>query len=94
MPIKHEIRSEQCDSSRQHISIEKCNSYIIKKYIEILNLGDNLISDYGMNAIKNIISNCSIVNLSIGSNMISELGLEAIVDDLIKNTVLKHLDVI
>jgi hypothetical protein len=59
-----------------------------------LNLGDNFISDYGMNAIKNIISNCSIVELNLSSNLISKSGLELIADDLIRNTLIKSIDVI
>ena len=53
-----------------------------------MNLGDNFISDYGMNAIKNIISNCSIVELNLSSNLISKSGLELIADDLIRNTLI------
>jgi len=47
-----------------------------------------------MNAIKNIISNCSIVELNLSSNLISKSGLELIADDLIRNTLIKSIDVI
>ena len=46
-----------------------------------------------MHAIKNIISHTSIESLNLSSNMISDNGLEMIVDELIKNTYLKSLDV-
>jgi hypothetical protein len=47
-----------------------------------------------MHAIKNIISHTAISSLNLSSNMISDSGLEMIVDELIKNTYLKSLDVI
>jgi len=56
-------------------------------------LADNSISDYGMNAIKSIINHTSVTNLNLASNMISQAGLEMILEDLMKNNVLKSLDV-
>jgi Ran GTPase-activating protein (RanGAP) involved in mRNA processing and transport len=61
----------------------------LKKYSK-LNLADNSISDYGMHAVKNLMNNISTLNLA--SNMISGDGLELILEDLIKNVTLKHLD--
>ncbi len=58
-------------------------------------MSDNAISDYGMHAIKTIItnSNSKIKELNLSSNMISEAGLEMIVDELSKTTTkLKCLD--
>ena len=43
-----------------------------------------------MHAIKNLLPNLSYLNLA--SNMISGDGLELILEDLIKNTTLKQLD--
>jgi len=61
--------------------------------IDKLNLADNAISDFGMHAIKTIINNINLEYLNIASNMISGDGLECILEDLIKNTVIKHLDI-
>jgi hypothetical protein len=61
--------------------------------IEKLNLADNSISDFGMHAIKTIINNLNIEYLNIASNMISGDGLECILEDLIKNTHIKNLDI-
>ncbi|CAI2387605.1 unnamed protein product [Moneuplotes crassus] len=61
--------------------------------IEKLSLADNSISDFGMHAIKTIINNTRISYLNIASNMISGDGLECILEDLIKNVYLKHLDI-
>ena len=58
-----------------------------------MNLADNSISDYGMHAIKSIITHTNIINLNLASNMISEAGLEMIVEDLLKNRSLKFIDV-
>jgi len=63
----------------------------IKDYTS-LNIADNSISDYGMHAVKNIISNTKIEHINLSSNMISEIGLEMLVPDLTKNTRLKTLD--
>ena len=46
-----------------------------------------------MNAVKNLISNCNIIELNLASNMISQNGLQIISDDLIRNTMLKSIDV-
>ena len=58
----------------------------------MLNLADNSISEYGMHAIKNLISSTPIEQLNLASNMISEVGLSLVLDDLIRNTKLKALD--
>lgn len=60
--------------------------------IEKLQLADNAITDYGMNAIKNIINATKLTSLGLASNMISGEGLEVLLDDLIASTTLKHLD--
>lgn len=60
------------------------------KKFEKLNLAGNQISDYGMHAVKNLLNGLSHLNLA--SNMISGDGLELILEDLIKNTSLKSLD--
>jgi hypothetical protein len=58
----------------------------------VLNLADNSISEYGMHAVKNLISSSGIEQINLASNMISEVGLSLVLDDLIKNTRLKVLD--
>ena len=58
-----------------------------------MSLADNSISDYGMNAIKSIINHTTVTHLNLASNMISQAGLEMILDDLMKSSVLKSLDV-
>lgn len=60
--------------------------------VDKINLADNSISDFGMHAIKTIITNMTVTYLNLASNMISGDGLECILEDLIKNTTLKHLD--
>ena len=46
-----------------------------------------------MHAVKKIISNkTKLTSLNLASNMISGEGLELLLDDLISNTSLKHLD--
>lgn len=62
--------------------------------VEKLNLGDNSITDYGMHSVKNIIQACNskLVSINLASNMISGEGIEVLLDDLIQNTTLKHLD--
>jgi len=55
-------------------------------------LSDNAISDYGMHAVKSIISNTFITHLNLASNMISEAGLEMIVNELSKSTRIKSID--
>lgn len=62
------------------------------KDIERLNLSDNSVSDYGMHALKTILDSTDMKSLSIASNMISGEGIELILEDLIKNKTLKHLD--
>jgi hypothetical protein len=59
------------------------------KYLS-LNLADNEITDHGMHAVKTVISSLTSINLA--SNKISGDGLELILEDLIKNTTLKSLD--
>jgi len=61
--------------------------------IEKLNLGDNFISDYGMNSVKSIISNTGIKQLNLASNMISGDGIEVLTETLCKNETLVTLDV-
>ncbi len=60
-----------------------------KKFSKI-NIADNQISDYGMHAVKNLLP--TITSLNLASNMISGDGLELILEDLIKNTSIKTLD--
>lgn len=57
-----------------------------------MNLADNAISDYGMHAIKSIVTNTKIKHLNLASNMISEAGIEMIIDELSKSSKLKSLD--
>ena len=73
-------------------SIIALSTAIQDRNIEKLNLADNSISDFGMHAIKTIINSTKITSLNIASNMISGDGLECILEDLIKNSNLKHLD--
>jgi Ran GTPase-activating protein (RanGAP) involved in mRNA processing and transport len=74
-------------------SIIALSTSIQGRSIEKLNLADNCISDFGMHAIKTIINNMNIEYLNLASNMISGDGLECILEDLIKNTHLKYLDI-
>jgi hypothetical protein len=62
------------------------------RYYELLDISDNAISDYGMHAIKTIITNTKIKYLNLASNMISESGLEMIVDELSKNSRILSID--
>ena len=58
-----------------------------------MQLADNSITDYGMHAIKTILSKAKqLTSLNLASNMISGEGLELFLDDLISNTTLKTLD--
>ena len=70
------------------------NSIHFRKVVEKLNLGDNSITDYGMHSVKNIISACDgkLTSINLASNMISGEGIEILLDDLIQNSSLKHLD--
>ena len=45
-----------------------------------------------MNAIKNIIYTSRLSSINLASNMISGEGFELLLDDLISNTTLKHID--
>jgi Ran GTPase-activating protein (RanGAP) involved in mRNA processing and transport len=47
-----------------------------------------------MHSIKNIVKGCGdkLTNLNLASNMISGQGIELIIEDLIQNGTLKHLD--
>lgn len=65
--------------------------YFISRFTTI-NLADNSISEYGMHAVKSLISGTKIEHLNLASNMISEVGLSLILEDMIKNTYLKCLD--
>jgi len=73
-------------------SIISLSSTLPVKDYTSLNIADNSISDYGMHAVKNIISNTKIEHINLSSNMISEIGLEMLVPDLTKNVRLKTLD--
>ena len=73
-------------------SIMKLTSLLKNKNFETLNLADNAISEYGVHAIKSLINSSHIQHLNLSSNMISEIGMSMILDDLIKNTSLKTLD--
>ena len=66
-----------------------------KLEVERLNLADNSISDYGMSAMKSILTNTGVQlkSLNIASNMISGEGLEQILDELINHRTLKALDI-
>lgn len=60
--------------------------------IEKLNLADNAVTDYGMHAVRSIITTLKLQSLNLASNMISGEGLELILDELIANTSIKSLD--
>ena len=60
--------------------------------IDKLNLADNSVTDYGMHAVKGIITHTRLSALNLSSNMISGEGLELILDELIANQTIKHLD--
>ena len=68
------------------------SNHIKTKRVEKLNLADNAVTDYGMHAVKNILSDTKLTSLNLASNMISGEGLEVFLDDLIPNLTLKHLD--
>lgn len=74
-------------------SIQALSNLLSNKRFETLNLGDNMISDYGMGAIKMVINNSEVRYLILSSNMISEAGVEMIVDDLSRCTKLLMLDI-
>ena len=58
-----------------------------------INLADNSISEYGMHAIKSLISSDNkIESLNLASNMISEIGLSLILEEMIKNQTIKELN--
>ena len=61
----------------------------LKIQVERLNLADNSISDYGMQAVKSILTSTQLRQLNLASNMISGEGLEIILDELITNKTLK-----
>ena len=46
-----------------------------------------------MHAVKNLINSSKIESLNVASNMISEIGLSLVLEDLIKNSFLKTLDI-
>ena len=46
-----------------------------------------------MHAVKNLINSSKIESLNVASNMISEVGLSLVLEDLIKNSFLKTLDI-
>lgn len=68
------------------------SSLLEKQKYDTLNLADNAISDYGMNAIKTILTSTNIKHLNLSSNMISESGLESIVEEICKSTKLLSID--
>jgi Ran GTPase-activating protein (RanGAP) involved in mRNA processing and transport len=74
--------------------IALANSITGRKTVERLNLADNAITDNGMSSVRTIIANCKgkLKQLNLASNMISGAGFEVLLDDLIVNTSLKHLD--
>ena len=74
-------------------TIMKLISILEVQPFKVINLADNSISEYGMHAIKNLLNSCKIENLNIASNMISEVGLSLVLEDLIKNSSLKILDI-
>ena len=73
-------------------TIMKLSSILATNKFKSVNLADNSISEYGMHAVKNLISTCQIDSLNIASNMISEVGLSLILEEMIRNTSLKSLD--
>ena len=89
-------------------SISALSGGIIDKSITKLNLSDNCISDFGMHAVNSLLlpnlgsdnhrihnkegDHAKITHLNIASNMISSEGIEYILEDLIKNSNLIHLD--
>ena len=74
-------------------TIMKLSSILTTHKFKHVNLADNSISEYGMHAVKNLLSSCDIESLNIASNMISEVGLSLVMDELIRNTTLKVLDI-
>lgn len=45
-----------------------------------------------MHSVKNLISTCKIESLNLSSNMISEMGLSLVLEELIRNTTIRVLD--
>ena len=64
-----------------------------RKDIERLNLADNSVSDYGMSAVKTILTSVNLKSINLASNMISGEGLELILDELIQHRTLKAVDI-
>jgi hypothetical protein len=65
--------------------VSLCN-FVKSRPLNSVNLADNSIGNYGMHAIKSLISSNCCKSLNLASNMISEIGLEMIIKELTKNT--------
>ena len=73
-------------------SIIALSNSIKDRRVDKLGLADNPITDYGVHAVKKIINDTKLSSVNLASCMISGEGLELFLDDLIKNTTLKQLD--
>lgn len=73
-------------------SLSALSGLIAQRKVERLNLADNSISDFCMHSIKMLLQNAGLKSLSLASNMISGEGLELLLDDLIENLTIRHLD--
>ena len=57
-------------------SIIALSTAVQNKPIDRINIADNSISDFGMHAIKTVLTNLNLTYLNLASNMISGDGLE------------------
>ena len=73
-------------------SLSTLSGLIANRKVERLNLADNSISDFCMHSIKLIMQNANLKSLNLASNMISGEGMELLLDDLIENLTIRHLD--
>jgi Ran GTPase-activating protein (RanGAP) involved in mRNA processing and transport len=90
-PLLDEAGREYHHQSVSLVAIDTVLILVYNSY-HTLNLADNAISDYGMHAIKSIITNPRIKSLNLASNMISDSGIEMVLEEIAKSPGLRALD--